>query len=239
MPQSVVKIGLQLRFRRFGVIVSYILRSTTRRFGDWVEEDPASESLRHFLDSFSNAVIYLPVDKGKYLDAAMELLSNAGLRSPPGFNARIQFSLTLSFFILHKKRHCGERISVIGHSDAYVGFIYANSEKNWARIARAASLLSEDINRKSARCGNSFAVLNLEPPIGGTGKSNSEVDAHLILEGESIRVAEFHFTGLGSWVRNEFVMDENGVQYPHRDSPLPPPPKTVKLRGLRGLLGIT
>lgn len=293
MSQSIVTIGPQLRFRRFRIVVSYVLRGTIRRSRDWVEEDPASESLRHFLDSFSNAVIYLPVDKGKYLAAAKELLSIARLRSPRGFDAPIQYLINSQLaYIANRtalrpwsverevsygmdsnyrsdlrivatpcedgdhepyaiwfesddadevtlRRKLGERISVIGQSDAYVSFIYANSEKKWTRIARAATLLSEDMNRKSARCCNSFAVLNLDPPIVGTGVSNVEVDAHLLLEGESIRVAEFHFGGPDSWVRNEFVVDKNGVRYPHRDPPVPPPPKTVRHRGLRELLGIT
>jgi hypothetical protein len=292
MTQMVVKVGPKLRFLRFRVVVWYVLRSTIRRSGDWIEEDPASESLRHFLDSFSRAVIYLPVDKGKYLAAATKLLSDARLPSPSGFNAPIQYLINSQLSYMAQKaalrqwsveremsygmgsnfrsdlkvvatpgeeadhepfviwfesdaadevklrRKLGERISVISQSDAYVSVIYANSEKKWSRIERAASLLSADMNRKSARCDNSFAVLALEPPVVSMGVPNVEleVDAHLILEGKSVRVAEFHFAGPDAWGRNEFVIDENGTEYPHRD-PLPPTqPKTVKLRGLSELL---
>ena len=82
--------------------------------------------------------------------------------------------------------------------------------------------------------GDVSAVLALDP---FNVSPDVEIDAHLILEGESVRVAEFHFTGPESWGWNRFVVDENGMEYPRRDPPPAPRPKTFKLRGLSELLG--
>jgi len=60
------------------------------------------------------------------------------------------------------------------------------------------------------------------------------VNTHLILDGSSMRVAEFHF-GSDSQVLNEWVTDESGIRYPHRDPP-PSQPKSARIFGLRGLL---
>jgi hypothetical protein len=277
IAQSVVKIGPQLRFWRFRIRVLLILRNTIRRINSFSVKDEASESLRDFLGCFEHVCVYLPVDKPRCVAAAAELVSNAGLPCPTGFNAPTQYLLNSQLAHIAQRaarsqwtidreedygmgsryradlriratpyrtesyrpfsiwfetdgadeitlrRKLGERISVIGQSDAYVSLVFANSEKKWPRIERTAWLLYEDMERKFEGSGKSFAVLHLDPPSLHGGVSDVQVDAHLLLEGNSVRVAEFHFIGDDLSVYNEFVTDENGIRYPHREPPRPRP----------------
>jgi len=134
------------------------------------------------------------------------------------------------------RRKFGERISVIGPSDAYISFVYANSEKKWLHLENAASCLYHEMNRHvdAGTCRNSLGVLSSDAPSLYKGVRDMVVNTHLILDGSSMRVAEFHF-GSDSQVLNEWVTDESGIRYPHRDPP-PSQPKSARIFGLRGLL---
>jgi hypothetical protein len=134
------------------------------------------------------------------------------------------------------KRKFGERIPVMGASDSYISFIYANSEKKWSHVENAASRLYHEMNRHvdAGTCRNSLGILRIDAPNLYKATQDLVINAHLMLDGSSVRVAEFHF-GSNSSVLNEWVIDENGTRYPHRDPP-PPLPKFARLLGLRRLL---
>jgi hypothetical protein len=134
------------------------------------------------------------------------------------------------------RRKFGERISIIGTSDVYISVVYTNSEKNWSRVENAAALLYQDMSRyvDAGTCRNSLGVLRIDTPSIYKGVQHIIVNAHLMRDGASVRVAEFHF-GSDSCVLNEWVTDENGVRYPHRNPP-PPRPERRHLQ-LTQLLG--
>jgi len=263
-----------------------------KRRGSHVDylEDRAHEGLKGFLKPFTDACIYLPVDKQEYVVAVKELFLDADLPYPSGFHATTQYFVNsqlsyiarraasrrwsvereVNYGVLcnyradlkvmaipdeyeeHKpfaiwfesdnadvktlRRKFGERISVIGPSDAYISFVYANSEKKWSHLENAASCLYHEMNRHvdAGTCRNSLGVLSSDAPSLYKGVRDMVVNTHLILDGSSMRVAEFHF-GSDSQVLNEWVTDESGIRYPHRDPP-PSQPKSARIFGLRGLL---
>jgi len=237
-------------------------------------EDCAHEWLKCFLKPFTDACIYLPVDKQAYVVAAKELLLNADLPYPRGFHATTQYLVNSQLYYIarraasrrwsverevkygarsnyrsdlrvmaipdedeeHKpftiwfesdnaevktlRRKFGERISVIGTSDAYISVVYANSAKKWSRVENAASRLYHEMNRHvdAGTCRSSLGVLHIDTPSLYKGVQDIIVNTHLMLDGPSVRVAEFHF-GSDSCVLIEWITDENGVRYPHRDPP--------------------
>jgi hypothetical protein len=281
MPLSSVKLGPLMRFRRFTVSGSYIFQE--KRRGNHVNclEDCAHEWLRGFLKPFTDACIFLPVDKQEYVVATKELFLNADLANPRGFHATQYLVNSQLYYIArraasrrwsvetevnygvrsnyrsdlrvmaipdeyeeHKpftiwfesdnadvktlRRKSGERISVMDPSDAYISVVYANSEKKWSCVENAASRLYHEMNRHvdAGTCRNSLGVLSIDTPSLYKGVQDVVVNAHLMLDGPSVRVAEFHF-GSDSCVLNEWVTDENGIRYPHRD---PPPAKNSRFR---------
>jgi hypothetical protein len=136
------------------------------------------------------------------------------------------------------RRKLGERIAVIGPPDAYMSFVYANSKKVWPRVENAASRLLDEMARHvdAGTCRNSLGVLSIEAPSLYQGAREVTVDAHLMIDGPLVRLAEFHFSW-DSCALNEWVTDESGIRYPHRDR-RPPEPKyarTFKWCGSRGI----
>jgi hypothetical protein len=81
MPLPAVKVGPPMRFRSS--------REAPRQHVDYLE-DRAHEWLKGFLKPFTDACIYLPVDKQEYVVAAKELFLNADLPYPSGFHATNQ-----------------------------------------------------------------------------------------------------------------------------------------------------